>query len=115
MKIDSIRYDASWVQSALKQCIYLETVKSVDADAKFVIEFAIRWAPFGGASAGDLLVAFGATRLRFLQLVREALDPRPDDDPHARALKRDLVGSLSWAWLVCTDSAAPYTIGWLSQ
>ena len=38
-----------------------------DAEAEHLIEFAIRWAPYGGATAEEILVQFGMTRRRFIE------------------------------------------------
>ncbi|MEV0029597.1 hypothetical protein [Nocardia sp. NPDC050793] len=92
------RYDTSWVRAALHECDFLESAKSMDAAAKALIGFAIRWAPFGGAAASELLVTFGVTRRRFLHLVEEALHPRRTDSVKMRVLKRDLKDSLAQAW-----------------
>lgn len=92
------RYDASWVRTALRQCELLESARSLDAAAKCLVGFAIRWAPFGGATSGELLVTYGVTRQRFLQMVDEALHPRRTDGVKARGLKRHLQDSLAQAW-----------------
>ncbi|WP_433197907.1 Zn-ribbon domain-containing OB-fold protein [Nocardia sp. CA-107356] len=92
------RYDASWVRTSLRQCELLEAAKSFDAAAKSLIGFAIRWAPFGGATAGELLVTFGVTRRRFLHMVEETLHPRRADSAKVRGLKRHLQDSLTQAW-----------------
>ncbi|MFX0574402.1 hypothetical protein [Nocardia nepalensis] len=105
-------YDPAWVRSSLNQFDFLESVKSVNADARSVLEFAIRWAPFGGASAGELLVAFGVNRWRFVQLTREALRPRAGDGRDVRAVKRSLFDSLTWAWRMYPDSWASHPQRW---
>ncbi|WP_067678184.1 Zn-ribbon domain-containing OB-fold protein [Nocardia miyunensis] len=95
---------SAWVRSALDLCDFLRTARSVDAEAISVIEFAIRWAPARGASTSDLLVNFGVTRWRFVEMVRESLQPRASDSRHAAALKRNLLDSLTWAWRMYPDS-----------
>ncbi|MFQ6398767.1 Zn-ribbon domain-containing OB-fold protein [Nocardia sp. KC 131] len=90
--------DASWVRTSLRQCELMEDAKSLDAAAKSLISFAIRWAPFGGATAGELLVTFGVTRRQFLQMVEEALHPRRADSLEVRGLKRHLRDSLTQTW-----------------
>ena len=92
------RYDASWVRTSLRQCDLMAAAKSVDTAAKSLVDFAIRWAPFGGATAGELLVTYGVTRRRFLQMVDEALHPRRTDSVNVRGLKRHLQDSLAQAW-----------------
>ncbi|MEV4239643.1 OB-fold domain-containing protein [Nocardia sp. NPDC049737] len=92
------RFDAWWVRTSLRQCELMEGAKAVDTAAKSLISFAIRWAPFGGASAGELLVTFGVTRRRFLHMLEEALDPRRTDSVNVRGLKRQLKDALTQAW-----------------
>ncbi|WP_433712389.1 Zn-ribbon domain-containing OB-fold protein [Nocardia sp. CA-084685] len=92
------RFDAWWVRTSLRQCELMEGAKALDTAAKSLISFAIRWAPFGGASAGELLVTFGVTRRRFLQMLEEALDPRRTDSVKVRGLKRQLKDALAQAW-----------------
>ncbi|MET8873203.1 OB-fold domain-containing protein [Nocardia sp. NPDC004604] len=100
-----------WVRSSMTHCDFLAATKSLNTDARSVVEFAIRRAPSGGASAGELLVAFGVTRWRFVQMIREALVQRPGDTRDARTLKRNLLDSLSWAWRAYPDSAPAYVHG----
>ncbi|MGK8558220.1 Zn-ribbon domain-containing OB-fold protein [Nocardia gipuzkoensis] len=107
MKTDTA-YGSAWIRSSLNQCDFLEAAKSVDADARSVIEFAIRCAPFGGASADELLVAFGVTRWRFVKMIGEALRPRAGDSRTARALKCNLLDALTWGWRVYPDSSASH-------
>ncbi|GAF44283.1 hypothetical protein [Rhodococcus wratislaviensis] len=38
-----------------------------DTDAECLIEFASRWAPFGGATEEEILVQFGMTMRRFIE------------------------------------------------
>ncbi len=38
-----------------------------DIEAERLIEFACKWAPYGGASAEEILVTFGMTRPRFIE------------------------------------------------
>ncbi|MFD7845360.1 Zn-ribbon domain-containing OB-fold protein [Nocardia sp. NPDC059764] len=97
-----------WVRSSITHCDFLAATKSLDTNAKSVVEFAIRRAPSGGASAGEVLVAFGVTRWRFVQMIREALVQRPSDTRDARTLKRNLLDSLSWAWHAYPDSSPAY-------
>lgn len=101
-------HDPGWVRSSMTHCDFLAANKSLDTAARSVVEFAIRRAPSGGASAGELLVAFGVTRWRFVQMIREALVQRPSDTRDARTLKRNLLDSLSWAWRAYPDSSLAY-------
>ncbi|WP_342216504.1 Zn-ribbon domain-containing OB-fold protein [Nocardia abscessus] len=95
-------YDASWVRTSLRQCDLLAGAKSLDSADRSLVGFAIRWAPFGGADAGELLVTFGVTRRRFLQMMGEALRPRRTDSVKVRGLKHRLTDSLMWAWRINT-------------
>ncbi|WP_330234446.1 OB-fold domain-containing protein [Nocardia sp. NBC_00508] len=95
----------SWVRSSLHLCEFLEATETLDAEARSLIRFAIRWAPFGGATAEELLVTCGVSRWRFVQMIRDALRPSPDDSRKARALKRNLLDALSWAWRAYPDSS----------
>jgi hypothetical protein len=92
-------YDSSWVRSSLSQLRFLHSLRSVEADLGPVIDFAIRWAPFGGADSGDLLVAFGVGRRRFVEMVHAGLRPRRTDNQEVRWLKRGLQSALASAWL----------------
>ncbi|MFE3001708.1 hypothetical protein ACFXG4_42860 [Nocardia sp. NPDC059246] len=83
----------------------------MDADARSVINFAFRWAPFGGAPADELLVTFGVNRWRLIQMIRQALLPRAGDRRDARALKRNLLDAVTWAWRAYPDSSAAHTEG----
>ena len=38
-----------------------------DTEVEHLIEFAIRWAPFGGATEEEVLVHFGMTTRRFIE------------------------------------------------
>ena len=95
---DHQTYDASWIRSALRQCDLLDSSEAVDTDARSLIRFAIRQAPFGGASASELLMAFGVTRMRFVTMLHEALSSKRTDTQSVRRLKRHLLDSLMRAW-----------------
>lgn len=97
-----------WVRLLLNQCRFLESVKSVDCYDSTVIKFAIRWAPFGGADACDLMVTFGVNRWRFIQMLRESLRPRGGDRRDVRTLKRNLLDTLAWSWQAHPDSSAAH-------
>ncbi|MEV6340518.1 hypothetical protein AB0M12_38075 [Nocardia vinacea] len=93
-------YDSFWVRSALSQLESLASGRVVDADTRRMIEFAIRWAPFGGSD--DLLVTFGVDRRRFVALLEEGLGTGRADNSDQRWVKRRLWDALSSAW--CVDS-----------
>ncbi|MGW0041827.1 hypothetical protein [Rhodococcus sp. NPDC003348] len=82
----------------LRQCDFLDRSHALSPHAVWVVGFAIRWAPFGGASAAELLETFGVTPARFRQLLRECLDPRGTADGRIRAMKYELSESLLGAW-----------------
>ncbi len=88
----------SWVRTALQQCAVLETARSLVPGTKALIVFAIRWAPFGGASAEEVFLNFGVTRNQFLRITAEALSPRRTDDPRMYQLKKHLLMTLAQAW-----------------
>nr|WP_139193023.1 hypothetical protein [Rhodococcus pyridinivorans] len=44
-----------------------------DPEAEFLIEFAHRWAPYGGPAQEEILVRFGMTTGRFLERLWQAL------------------------------------------
>lgn len=104
-------YDSTWVRSWLHLCDFLEATESLDAEARSLISFAVRWAPFGGANAEELFVTCGVTRWRFVQMIRDALRPHPHDSRKARAFKRNLLDALSWAWRAYPDSSACHAPG----
>ncbi|MTE15057.1 Zn-ribbon domain-containing OB-fold protein [Nocardia aurantiaca] len=91
-------YDTSWIRDALHNCDLLERAHCLDPSTKSVLGFAVRWAPFGGATAAELLVTFGMSRRRFLRVVDDALNLRRTDTAMVRGLKRQLKQSLSEAW-----------------
>lgn len=92
------RYDCHWVRSSLRGLDFLRSTRSIDTAAGSVIELAIRWAPFGGASSGDLLVTFGVARHRFVEMLDDALRPRRTDNQEVRHLKGTLLAALAAAW-----------------
>lgn len=95
--VDEICSMAS-VRTALDRCDLLEAARSVNAEAKSLLKFAVRWAPSGGASPSELLVTFGVTRRRFLGLLHETLELQQTDNRATRGLKRQLLESLDRAW-----------------
>ncbi|MCZ4590550.1 hypothetical protein O4328_44265 [Rhodococcus opacus] len=44
-----------------------------DREAEHLIEFAITWAPFGGAAEEEILVRFGMTTRRFIERLWEVI------------------------------------------
>lgn len=89
---------AQWVRSSLHELKVLSGARCVDIHAVPYIEFAIRWAPFGRARPGDVLVAFGTDRRRFEELVRAGLQPSQMDTEKSRCFKRSLLETLTSAW-----------------
>ncbi|MFF3567657.1 hypothetical protein [Nocardia jiangxiensis] len=100
-----VDYGSSWVRSSLRQLDSFRRSHAVDIDASQVIAFAIRWAPFGGASTGELLVVFGVGRRRFVEMLSTGLEPRRTDTPEIRLRKRTLLNALRSAWRF--DEAPP--------
>ncbi|WP_068273969.1 hypothetical protein [Aldersonia kunmingensis] len=72
--------------------------RAIDADARSVIEFAIRWAPVGGSSTGDLLMTFGVGRRRLMTLLQEGVRYRPGGNAIARLLERSFWDALTSRW-----------------
>ncbi|WP_157117059.1 hypothetical protein [Nocardia vaccinii] len=99
-----MNYGVTWVRSSLSQLNFLRSTRSVDADAGSAIEFAIRWAPFGGAGHGDLLIAFGVSRRRFVEMLHEGLRARRMDNKEVRWVKGALLAALMSVW---RNEAAP--------
>ncbi|MFD4407854.1 hypothetical protein ACFWPH_34355 [Nocardia sp. NPDC058499] len=60
------------------------------ADTSPVIEFAIRWSPFGSPSSGELFVTSGVHRQRFIELLQEGLQTRRSDNHGQQWLERRL-------------------------
>ncbi|AWK75258.1 hypothetical protein CBI38_00590 [Rhodococcus oxybenzonivorans] len=52
------RRRAAWIEAHRKH---------PDTEVEHLIEFAIRWAPFGGATEEEVLVRFGMTTRRFIE------------------------------------------------
>ncbi|AOW92660.1 hypothetical protein BFN03_08025 [Rhodococcus sp. WMMA185] len=96
----STTYSTEWLRSALRRCDLLERTYAVSSDARWMIDFALQWAPFGGATDADVLVRFGVTRHRFMDLVLAGLAPKEADPPKIRAMKNQLCISLAQAWNV---------------
>nr|WP_257226581.1 hypothetical protein [Rhodococcus opacus] len=44
-----------------------------DSEAEHLIEYAITWAPFGGATEEEILVRFGMTTRRFIERLWEVI------------------------------------------
>ena len=44
-----------------------------DTEAECLIEFASKWAPFGGATEEEILVHFGMTGRRFVELLWQVI------------------------------------------
>lgn len=92
--------DAAWVRSSLRRCDLMARAGLLSTAEKTLVAFAVRWAPFGGSSGEELLVAFGTDRRRFLHLVAEALHPRRTDTRAVREHRRLLHQTLTRAWQV---------------
>ncbi|MBY8860870.1 hypothetical protein K7711_30650 [Nocardia sp. CA2R105] len=102
-----VDYGSSWARSSLRELDSLRRARAVDTDALQVIAFAIRWAPFGGAGTGELLVVFGVGRRRFVEMLDAGLEPHRTDGPETRLRKRALLKALRSAWRF--DEAPPTT------
>jgi hypothetical protein len=91
-------FDSEWIRRSLHACELLERMHSLGSSDRFLIGFAISWAPFGGASANEVWLNFGVSRERFLYLLQAALSPKGTDLGRLRAMKRQLRNSLEQAW-----------------
>lgn len=45
----------------------------MDAESLAIVDFAVRWLPFGGPPADDILVEFGISMLTFAQRIEKIL------------------------------------------
>lgn len=97
---------AERIRAWRRVCNHLERVGAISPSAAHLIDFAITWAPFGGASRAELLETFGVTPARFLQLLHESLDPHGAAD-HIGTLKCQLTESLLRAWTGVNRSRTP--------
>ncbi|QHE73789.1 MULTISPECIES: hypothetical protein [Rhodococcus] len=91
-------FGTAWIRHWLKQVDVFVEVNSLSPDDGWVLRFAIRWAPFGGASPAEVFVHFGVSHERFVQLVQESLEPKQRDPSNVRAPKRMLSDLLTQAW-----------------
>nr|WP_043781284.1 hypothetical protein [Rhodococcus sp. JVH1] len=58
------RRRAAWIDADSKR---KRKRKHPDPEAEWLIEFASLWAPYGGATEGEILVHFGMTTRRFIE------------------------------------------------
>lgn len=91
------RTDAERIQAWRRLCDYLARNGAVSPHSRWVVNFAITWAPFGGASPAELLETFGVSPGRYIQMLREALEPHGAAD-YVGTVKRQLSESLLQAW-----------------
>ncbi|EME23114.1 hypothetical protein [Rhodococcus triatomae] len=94
--------DADWLRRALGTCGFLEQSRALPPGDVAVVTFAVRWAPFGGSSPGDLLVAFGVGPTRFRSMLRAALTSHDTEQYQVREIKRALRDDLTVAWGLLT-------------
>ncbi|MBP1159693.1 hypothetical protein ABIC28_004242 [Rhodococcus sp. PvR044] len=98
--------DAERIRAWRRLGDFLEQAGAVSPHARRVIDFAITWAPFGGASPAELFETFGVTPARFLTLLRESLEPQ-GVVPHLATLERQLSESLLRAWTGAGRAQSP--------
>ncbi|RYF59570.1 MAG: hypothetical protein EOO27_08820 [Comamonadaceae bacterium] len=60
--------------------------KHPDAEAEHLIEFAGRWAPYGGATEEEILVTFGMTKHRFIERLWHVIPESNCDHEEKRIL-----------------------------
>ncbi|ABG99110.1 hypothetical protein RHA1_ro08063 (plasmid) [Rhodococcus jostii RHA1] len=88
----------NWVQQCRMDSEHLNRLQVLTSDECWIVDFAIRWAPFGGSGPGELMVNHGVTRDRFIVLLQAALASKPQDLAMIRAHKRRLSAVLVEAW-----------------
>ena len=64
---------------------YPELLRDLTIEEIAILQFAHRWAPFGGAKPGDVLVEFGITRSEFYARVDKLLARTDIRTPRAAA------------------------------
>jgi hypothetical protein len=57
-----------------------------DRDAEFLIEFAVMWAPYGGAPEDEILAHFGMTTHRFIERLWQVILESDCDHENVRSL-----------------------------
>ncbi|KXX56334.1 MAG: hypothetical protein EOP25_02990 [Rhodococcus sp. (in: high G+C Gram-positive bacteria)] len=62
------------------------TDKRPDNEAEHLIEFASRWAPYGGATTEEILVNFGMTTRRFIERLWQVIPQSNCDQAEIRSL-----------------------------
>lgn len=75
------RLHEAWLQSQGQPCL--------SAEAQDFVEFAVKWAPFGGASEEETFVQFGMTRMRFSERLWELVDGGQIGDEISRSIAAD--------------------------
>lgn len=91
--------DSLWARRWWERCLSWREVGALSREEIWILEYAIRWAPFGGAPPGELLIDFGVARLRFMEMVHAALNPAPAEASSIANMKRFLRAALLRAWL----------------
>ncbi len=94
--------DVNWVRRSHGVCGYLEAVHALSPSERALVTFAITWAPYGGAHPEELLVAFGVQRVKFIALLKTALESDTAEAERVQELKRMLRDDLVGAWDVST-------------
>lgn len=90
------RRRTAWIESNRKRI-------HPDTEAEHLIEFAAKWAPFGGAAEGEILVHFGMTTGRFIERLWQVI-PESNYD-------RDEICVLANAYPAAGRSGGPATDG----
>lgn len=60
--------------------------KHPDAEVDHLIEFAVRWVPYGGATEEEVLVTFGMTMRRFIERLWQVIPESNCDQEEKRSL-----------------------------
>ncbi|MFF1946317.1 DUF3263 domain-containing protein [Rhodococcus qingshengii] len=62
----------------------------MDLEDRHLLDFARKWAPYGGPSADEIFVNFGMSNDRYWQRLREALETNRIEGSEAAVLWRQL-------------------------
>ncbi|RZI53770.1 MAG: hypothetical protein EOP16_01000 [Pseudonocardia sp.] len=73
------RRRAAWIEVDRKP-------KHPDIEAELLIEFASRWAPYGGATKEEILIHFGMTTHRFIERLWQVIPEASCSEEEVRSL-----------------------------
>ncbi|MDJ0419872.1 hypothetical protein QNA29_36680 [Rhodococcus opacus] len=73
------RRRAAWIEASCER-------KHPDTEAALLIEFAGKWAPYGGATNEEILITFGMTTRRFIERLWQIIPEANCDRDELRSL-----------------------------